>query len=116
MTQLTAIQLYFIVVLSLLVFGLAVAGTGVVPMSTKRPLVIVRWKDARADGSWGDAKEFHKPANCYSVGWIWVEDDEGLTLAANYSPDDDHSHTTGNLQYILKSTIVERKIVRKAQK
>ena len=87
-------------------------------MST-RPLLIVKWKDAAADGSWTDAAAFHAPAVCFSVGWLWVEDDEGITLAANYSPNDtphNKDHATGNLQYILKSTIVERKIVRKAQK
>ena len=85
-------------------------------MSTK-PLLIVKWKDHAAEGGWADVEKFHCPAICYSVGWIYKEDDEAITLVANYSPDDDHhGHTTGNLQFILKSCIVERKLIKRAVK
>ena len=85
---------------------------------SKKALLIIKWKDAAADGSWTDVEAFHAPAICYSVGWAWKEDDEGITLAANYSPNDTahKDHSTGNLQYILKSTIVERKIIHRAEK
>ena len=87
---------------------------------SNKPLLIVKWKDHCAEGSWADVDKFHSPAICYSVGWLYKEDDEGITVAANYSPSaekDDHKiHQTGNLQFILKSCIVERKIIRKPQK
>lgn len=73
------------------------------------PIVRLTWKDHAADGSWKDVDEFHGPAMCHSVGWIYREDDEGITIAGSYSPDDGKSHTTGNLQYILKSCIVARR-------
>ena len=68
---------------------------------------------------WSDVESFHGASVCYSVGWLWKEDDEGITLVANWSPEDDKGHkdeTTANMQYLLKSCIVERKIIRKAQK
>ena len=86
------------------------------PVYIKRPLVIVKWKDHCAEGGWCDVDNFHGPGVCFSVGWLYKEDDEGITLAAYYSPSDYHDYSTGNLQYILKGTIVERKIVQKADK
>ena len=85
-------------------------------MSTK-PLLIVKWMDHAAEGGWADVSKFHAPAICYSVGWLYMEDKKGITLVSNYSPSEDHkSHQTGNLQYILKGCVLERKIIRKAIK
>ncbi len=88
-------------------------------MSTK-PLLIVKWKDHSAEGGWADVDKFHSPSVCYSVGWLYKEDDEAITLAANWSPADEKyahkEHQTGNLQFILKSCIVDRKIIRKQEK
>lgn len=72
-----------------------------------KPLVIVTWKDHTAEGAWRDVEAFHGPAVCHSVGWVWKEDDEGITLVAGYSPSPDLS--TGNLSYILKSCITRRR-------
>jgi len=78
----------------------------------KTPLVFIRWKDHCAEGAWADVEKFHGPSTCYSVGWIQKEDDEGITVAANLGHDGDKKdHQSGNLQYILKSCIVERKIL-----
>ena len=85
-------------------------------MSTK-PLLIVKWMDHAAEGGWADVEKFHCPAVCYSVGWLYKETKTGMTLVSNYSPTEDHkSHQTGNLQFILTSCVLERKIIRKATK
>ncbi len=68
------------------------------------PLLLVSWKDHSADGSWADVDKFHGPSICNSVGWLFKEDDEGMTIVANIGDADE----TGNLQYILKSCIVSR--------
>lgn len=73
----------------------------------KHPLLLVSWKDHAADGSWADVEKFHGPAICHSIGWLYKEDEEGITLAANYSDNE-----TGNLQYILKSCIATRREIK----
>jgi hypothetical protein len=84
------------------------------PELPKKPLVLITWKDSCAEGGWADVDPFHGPAICYQVGWIWKEDDEGMTLVAGYSPPHkkgDHS-CTGSLHYILKSCIIKRQILK----
>ena len=85
---------------------------GVLSMLTppNKPLLLVTWKDHKADGAWTDVEGFHGPSLCFQVGWLFKEDDEGITLAAGYSPphSENDPHTTGNLQYILKSCITNR--------
>ena len=78
----------------------------------QRPLLLVSWKDHAADGSWADVEKFHGPSMCHSIGWLWKEDEEGMTLAANYGGDGE----TGNLQYIVKSCIVSRQEVKVPRK
>ena len=77
-------------------------------MANKRPLLLVDWKDHCADGSWADVEKFHGPAICHSIGWLWKEDADGITLAANYGSTDE----TGNLQYIVKSCITSRQEIK----
>jgi hypothetical protein len=78
---------------------------------TDRPLLRISWKDHCAIASWEDVEKFHSPAAVHSIGWLWKEDDEGITLCACFSPDEDSKkeHTTSCLQYILKSCITVRK-------
>ena len=80
-------------------------------MMKQKPLVFVKWKDSTSEGGWGDVDKFHGPGICYSVGWLAKEDDEGITIIGDCYPPDQHGHEIGRLQYILKSTIVERKIL-----
>jgi len=85
----------------------------------ERPLLIVKWKDHCAEGGWASVEKFHVASECYSVGWLYKEDDEAITLVANYSPngsDTHNQHTTGNLQYILKASIVHRVVIVKPAK
>ena len=73
-------------------------------------LVFISWKDHAAEGAWVDVDSFHGPALCYSVGWLRREDDEGITIAANWSPKGNSMpEGTGNLQYILKACITQRR-------
>ena len=78
----------------------------------KYPLVYVRWKDHTADGKWIDIDKFHKPAVIHSIGWKHKEDDEGITIVACYLIDEDNDHNVSNAQYILKSTIIERIVLK----
>ena len=81
------------------------------PLPTK-PLLLVTWKDHAATGSWANVEEFHKAAICFQVGWLWKEDREGITLVGGYSPPGWGSDQTGSLQYILKSCIVKRQVIK----
>lgn len=77
-----------------------------------RPLLLVAWEDSCAEGGWAETEKFHTDCNatcvCYSVGWLYQEDEKAITLAANFSPEGHENHSTGNLQYILKRCIVEQ--------
>jgi len=75
---------------------------------TKKPLLLIKWKDHTSEGGWGDVEKFHGPGLCFSVGWLAKEDDEGITIIGDTSPPDQHGHESGRLQYILKSCIVKR--------
>lgn len=77
------------------------------------PLVYVEWKDHHASASWHDVEEIdHKPSPCLSVGWLYKEDEEGVTIVANLSMDSD---VIGNSQYILKNCITKRTVIKKGQ-
>ena len=76
---------------------------------SEHPLVYIRWKDHTADGKWIDVEEFHKPSLIHSIGRIYKEDDEGITIASCWQDDD--KANVSNAQYVLKSCIVERKVV-----
>jgi len=74
-----------------------------------RPLLLIAWFDHTSEGAWADADKFHGPSLCYSIGWLCREDDGGITISADISPTmETDSHSTGRLQYILKSCIVGR--------
>lgn len=73
------------------------------------PLIEVTWLDHHANGSWqGDPD--HKPAVCFSVGWLWKEDKTGLTLRCSYSPGGGAEN--GNSQYIIKRCIIGRREIK----
>lgn len=74
----------------------------------KHPLLLVSWNDHSADGSWADVDKFHGPSLCKSIGWIYKEDDVGMTLVSNIGDGGE----TGNLQYILKACIVTRQEIK----
>ena len=71
------------------------------------PLIYIEWDDHHANAAWQDAID-HEPAHCLSVGWLYEEDDRGLTLVSNVTDD-----SVGNSQYILKSCITKRKLVKR---
>jgi len=72
------------------------------------PLIYIEWDDHHANGAWQDTVD-HEPAHCMSVGWLYREDDKGMTLVCNVTDD-----CVGNSQYILKSCITKRKLVKRA--
>lgn len=61
------------------------------------PFVLVHWldawKDAVGDVTLATAKTDHKPVECFSHGWVVREDDEGIQLANEYSPNGTYRHT-----------------------
>ena len=54
-----------------------------------------------------DIDTFHGPRQVHSVGWLFKEDDEGITIVACF--DNKSSQSTSNAQFILKSCITARK-------
>ena len=76
----------------------------------KLPLIYVEWDDHHANGSWQEGID-HTPALCCSVGWIVKEDKKAVTIAGSIHTGQDAQ--LGNTQYILKSCIRKRKIVRR---
>lgn len=60
-------------------------------MNPKLPLVEVVWKDAwvRAEESitLADVKASHKPAIVHTLGWLLLDDEEGVSLANEYFED-----------------------------
>ncbi len=75
----------------------------------KCALLYVEWLDHHADGAW-QSKIDHTPAVCQSWGMLAQEDQRAITLGASFSPGPD---TWGNTQYILKSCIIKREIIRR---
>jgi hypothetical protein len=71
------------------------------------PLVYIEWDDHHANASWQDTVD-HDPAHCMSIGWLYHENNKGLTLISNVTDD-----TVGNSQFILKSCITKRKVIRR---
>ena len=73
------------------------------------PLIYIEWDDHHGNAAWQDTVD-HEPAHCMSVGWLYQEDDKGLTLVSNAS---DERENVGNSQYILKNCITKRKLVKR---
>lgn len=60
-------------------------------MNPKLPLVEVIWKDAWVHAeevvTLADVKATHKPAIIHTLGWLLLEDEEGVSLANEYFDD-----------------------------
>ena len=53
-------------------------------MTSELPLVVVEWKDAWVREEpilLSDAKSSHTPTIVTTIGWVLVDDDEGLSIA-----------------------------------
>lgn len=80
-------------------------------MINKYPLVYVVWEDHIGDSAWRCAEEVtNKPSICHSVGWEFMSDDKNLTLIGSIA-----GETVGDILTIVKSCIVEYKVLRKAK-
>lgn len=76
----------------------------------KYPLVYVEWDDHHSDDAWQKVEEWdHSPAQCFSVGWLFKEDERGITIIGCYGDQ------VGNMQYILKPCITKMTVLRKAR-
>lgn len=78
-------------------------------------LVLVEWKDHVSDsGGWLDSHDIvNRPALCLTVGWLFRQDEEGLTLVSCVDPVNPKEGQVGGTQYILKNCIVSMKVLRK---
>ena len=66
------------------------------------PIVVVEWLDAVSHGD-GDGQPRHKPARLRAIGWLLQYDDNGISIAYEYSEDD---HSWRCEQFIPSSLIV----------
>jgi hypothetical protein len=66
-------------------------------LTPKVPFVIVHWldawKDAVGDVTLDNAKDNHRPIECFSHGWVVQDDEQGIQLANEYSPNGTFRHT-----------------------
>ena len=55
-----------------------------------KPLYVIKWKDAWHSGSnYYNSDRQHKPLQCYDVGFLMEENEEGITIASSYDDDND---------------------------
>lgn len=57
-------------------------------MTYKYPLVVVHWDDAVDRGD-GESTPVHKPARQICLGWLLQYDSAGVSIAYEYSEEDD---------------------------
>ena len=63
------------------------------------------WKDAVGDVTLQTAHENHRPIECLSHGWVVQDDEEGIQLANEYSPNGTYRHTAFIPRLMIKSVI-----------
>ena len=81
-------------------------------MKIKYPLLYVEWDDHHSYEGWvPEDKVINTPSACISVGWLYIEDDKGITLISSMGDEGQVSCT----HYIIKSCITKRVVVRKGQ-
>jgi hypothetical protein len=58
------------------------------------PFVLVTWLDAwktsTEDATVDNAVDSHKPVECCTAGWLLRDDEQGVQVGAEYSPDGTH--------------------------
>lgn len=73
------------------------------------PLIEIEWDDHSSDDHWHLVEEaLNTPKKCVSVGWLVWEDDKGITIISAINED-----FFGCSQYLVKSCITKRKVLRK---
>lgn len=77
----------------------------------KYPLVYIEWDDHHSNDGWqAEADVKHSPAPCRSVGWLYKEDEKGVTIVGSVNDTD-----VGNNLYIVRSCITKYKVLRKGK-
>jgi hypothetical protein len=77
------------------------------------PLILIVWDDHTSLDDWVDLKdmdEMLRKATIHSIGWLIKEDDVSYTIAAGIELE---TGCTTSLQYILKGTVVSKKVMAK---
>lgn len=58
------------------------------------PFVLVYWLDAwkasTEDATAENAADSHKPVECCTAGWVLLDNEKGIQLGSEYSPDGTH--------------------------
>lgn len=71
------------------------------------PFVLVEWLDAwkasTEDATVENAADSHKPVECCTAGWLLLDNDKGVQLGGEYSPDGTHR----NRSFIPRAMIVD---------
>ena len=82
------------------------------PALPKVPFVLVAWEDAWKsaveDVTLDNAGDGHKPITCLSAGWVVRDDEAGIQLAAEHSPNGTFRH----LAFIPRKMIVKVEAVK----
>lgn len=76
------------------------------PFHAHLPFVVVEWHDvwksAVDDVTVDNAHEGHKHIVCYTAGWLLLDNEKGVQIANEYSPDGTHRGTT----FVLRALVV----------
>lgn len=76
---------------------------------THVPFVVVEWwdvwKSATDDATVENAGDSHAHIVCYTAGWVIRDNEKGIQLANEYSPDGTHRGRTFILRELVKSVI-----------
>ena len=71
------------------------------------PFVVVEWHDAwkasTDDATVENAGDSHNPVECCTAGWVLRENEKGIQLGGEFSPDGTHR----NRSFIMKVMIVK---------
>ena len=63
------------------------------------------WKDADNDVTQEQARDQHKPTECHTPGWILEDNEKGITVAGEYSPNGTYRSRTFVLRSLIKEVI-----------
>jgi hypothetical protein len=58
-----------------------------------RRLVVVEWRDACCDASWQNHDTTFKAAQCWTVGLLWHEDDDIVTIVGTCTESGDFNQS-----------------------
>lgn len=77
------------------------------------PLLYVEWQDHAGDNGWTDESEINtRPSLCRTVGWLFHEDRQALTLVSSHA---EYPESTALPQGMSTLTLVKSCITRRVR-